>query len=88
MILGIYKKDSGTITWNDKPVTRKNVNFGYLPEERGIYPKSNIMEQLLYFAELKGMKKSDAIKEIEYWLERLKVSEYKNIFTSNIKLWK
>lgn len=79
MILGIYKKDSGTITWNDKPVTRKNVNFGYLPEERGIYPKSNIMDQLLYFAELKGMKKSDAIKEIEYWLERLKVSEYKNM---------
>lgn len=79
MILGIYKKDSGTITWNDKPVTRKNVNFGFLPEERGIYPKSNIMDQLLYFAELKGMKKSDAIKEIEYWLERLKVSEYKNM---------
>ena len=39
MLLGINKKDSGEITWNDKAVERKNVNFGYLPEERGVYPK-------------------------------------------------
>ena len=54
MILGIIKKDKGEITWNEKAVDRKNVNFGYLPEERGIYPKSKIFDQLLYFAELKG----------------------------------
>ena len=77
MILGILKKDSGEITWNGKTVERKNVNFGYLPEERGIYPKTKIFEQLMYFAELKGMKKEEAIKEIEYWMERLKVDEYK-----------
>ena len=79
MMLGIQKKDSGEITWNGKKVERKNVNFGYLPEERGIYPKSKIYEQLLYFAELKGMKKENASKEIDYWMDKLKVSEYKNM---------
>ena len=79
MMLGILKKDSGEITWNGKKVERKNVNFGYLPEERGIYPKSKIYEQLLYFAELKGMKKEEASKEIDYWMDKLKVSEYKNM---------
>ena len=79
MMLGILKKDSGEITWNDKQVERKNVNFGYLPEERGIYPKTKIYEQLIYFAELKGMKREEACKEIDYWMERLKVDEYKNM---------
>ncbi len=76
MILGIINKDSGDITWNNKEVSRKNVNFGYLPEERGLYPKSKIYDQLMYFANLKGMNKIDADKAIKYWLEKLKVSEY------------
>ena len=79
MLLGILKKDTGEITWNGKQVERKQVNFGYLPEERGIYPKIKIYEQLLYFAELKGMKKEEASKEIDYWMKRLKVEEYKNL---------
>ena len=79
MILGIIKRDKGEITWNGKAVDRKNVNFGYLPEERGIYPKSKIFEQLLYFAELKGMKEQEAAKEIKYWMERLKIDEYQNM---------
>lgn len=77
MMLGIIKKDTGNITWNGKNVDRKSVNFGYLPEERGLYPKSKIVDQLMYFAKLKGMKKSDAQKNIDYWLERLKMTEYK-----------
>ena len=79
MMLGILKKDSGEITWNGNAVERKNVNFGYLPEERGIYPKTKIFEQLIYFAELKGMKRQEASKEIDYWMNRLKVEEYKNM---------
>ena len=58
MLLGIIKKDSGEITWSGKKVDRKSVNFGYLPEERGVYPKVKIYDQLMYFAELKGMKRS------------------------------
>ncbi len=78
MMLGIIKKDTGNITWNGKAVDRKSVNFGYLPEERGLYPKSKIVDQLMYFAKLKGMKKSEAQKNIDYWLERLKMTEYKD----------
>ena len=79
MILGILKKDEGIITWNDKEVSRKVVNFGYLPEERGVYPKSKIMDQLIYFAALKGINKEDAIKSINKWAKRLKVEEYLNM---------
>lgn len=76
MLLGIIKKDSGEIKWNDKKVDRKSVNFGYLPEERGVYPKVKIYDQLMYFAELKGMKRSEADKTINEWAKRLKVEEY------------
>lgn len=79
MILGILKKDSGTITWNDKEVDRKKVNFGYLPEERGIYPKIKIIDQLKYFAKLKGMNNLETIKSIEKWSKILKVSDYLNM---------
>ncbi|MBP3463969.1 MAG: ABC transporter ATP-binding protein [Clostridia bacterium] len=79
MMLGILKKDTGKITWNGKNVDRKSVNFGYLPEERGIYPKVKIVDQLTYFAKLKGMNKDEAIKSIDYWLERLKMTEYRNM---------
>ena len=77
MILGILKKDNGEISWDNKNVTRDNVNFGYLPEERGIYPKIKIYDQLMYFAKLKGMKKEDAEKALDFWMEKLKVTEYK-----------
>ena len=76
MLLGIIKKDSGEITWNGKKVERKNVNFGYLPEERGVYPKTKIHDQLMYFAELKGMKRQEAEEAIKKWAKVLKVEEY------------
>ena len=76
MLLGIIKKDSGEITWNGKVVDRKSVNFGYLPEERGVYPKTKIYNQLMYFAELKGMKKEEADESIKNWAKKLKVEEY------------
>ncbi len=76
MLLGIIKKDSGEITWKGKPVDRKNVNFGYLPEERGVYPKIKIFDQLMYFAELKGMNKNEATESINKWAKELKVEEY------------
>ncbi len=78
MILGILNKDSGKITWNGKEVKRENVNFGYLPEERGIYPKTKLFDQLIYFATLKGMKYEDAKKAIEYWCKKLDLYEYIN----------
>ena len=76
MLLGILKKDSGEISWNGKAVDRKNVNFGYLPEERGVYQKTVIFDQLMYFAELKGLSKREAEKSIKQWAIKLKVEEY------------
>lgn len=79
MILGIITKDQGKINWNDQPVTRKSVNFGYLPEERGIYPKIKTCDQLAYFAKLKGMDQASATESINHWAKRLKVEEYLNL---------
>lgn len=78
MILGILEKDGGRADWNNKEITRENVRFGYLPEERGLYPKAKISEQLLYFAKLRGMSSKDAKASLGYWLDRLKVSEYEH----------
>ena len=79
MILGILRKDSGNIAWNGKEVERKYVNSGYLPEERGIYPKIKICDQLMYLAKLKGMKKKEAEESMNFWLKRLEVEEYKKM---------
>lgn len=55
MILGVLSRDEGEITWNGGPLNRETVRFGYMPEERGIYPKVKVLEQLVYFGELRGM---------------------------------
>lgn len=77
MILGILDRDGGMIEWDGKPVIRENVRFGYLPEERGLYPKAKVEEQLLYFARLRGVPARQAKKTLEYWFDRLNVMEYK-----------
>ena len=84
MILGIIKKDRRKITWNGKTVERKHVNFGYLPEERGVYPKTKIYDQLMYFAELKGMTKKEADEEIRKWAKVLKVEEYLDVIAEKL----
>ena len=84
MILGIIKKTSGTISWNGKEVKRENVNFGYMPEERGVYPKTKIYDQLMYFARLKGMKQKEANEAIDYWLKRLDMEEYRDMLAEKL----
>lgn len=78
MMLGMLKKDNGRVTWNEKPYNSKEVTTGYLAEERGIYSKFTVLDQLIYFGELKGMTRKEALKSIEYWLERLEATEYRN----------
>ncbi len=79
MILNIVKKDSGVIKWDNKPATDQTKSFGYLPEERGLYPKVKISEQLIYFAKLRGVSTQKARKDIDYWLERLEAEQYINM---------
>jgi len=76
MILGMLQKDSGEVLYNDKPMDPKSMNIGYLAEERGLYPKYALIDQLLYFARLKGVSRSDAMKRIKHWSSRLELDEY------------
>jgi ABC-2 type transport system ATP-binding protein len=76
MILDIIRADSGTITWNGVPnVDVPRATFGYLPEERGLYPKMTVDEQLLFVAELYGAKRRQVKASIDEWLERLAITE-------------
>lgn len=76
MILGMLSKDDGEVLWNGKPFDASCCNVGYLAEERGLYPKYSLMDQLIYFAALRGVTRSEAQKRIRYWADRLEVGEY------------
>lgn len=76
IILGMLSYDGGEILWDRKPMEPMNMNIGYLAEERGLYPKFTLMDQLIYFAALKNVPKDEAKKRIKYWAERLEVEEY------------
>lgn len=78
ILMNVFPADKGEILLDGKPIDHKSVKIGYLPEERGLYPKKIIADQLLYFAELKGMKRTDARATIDSWLKRLGMSEYSN----------
>ena len=76
MILGMLDKDGGEVTWNDKPLNFDNCNIGYLAEERGLYPKYTLVDQMRYFGGLRGIDRKTIDERIKYWAERLKVEEY------------
>lgn len=76
MILGMLAKNGGEVLWNGKPFNAAEMNVGYLAEERGLYPKYSLLDQLLYFASLKKVPKKVAMDRIKYWAERLQVEEY------------
>lgn len=76
MILGMLAKNGGEVLWNGKPFSAAEMNVGYLAEERGLYPKYSLLDQLLYFASLKKVPKKEAMERIKYWAERLQVEEY------------
>jgi len=76
IILGMLTFDEGEILWKGKKIDPISMNIGYLAEERGLYPKFTLMDQLLYFASLKNIPKEEAKKRIKYWAERLQVEEY------------
>lgn len=78
ILMHVFPADSGEVTIDGKPIDYNKVGIGYLPEERGLYPKKKIIEQLIYFAQLKGMRTADAVKAIDYWLGRLEMTEYRN----------
>ncbi len=76
MILNMLAKDGGTVKWNGKDFHAREVNVGYLAEERGLYPKYRLMDQLMYFASLKDVPANVAKKRIKAWSEKLELDEY------------
>jgi ABC-2 type transport system ATP-binding protein len=79
MVLGLIYPDEGKILYNGKAYSNDQLrNLGYLPEERGLYPKVRVSDQLIYLAQLRGMSKKDAEQNLKKWLDRFEVPEYYN----------
>ena len=78
-VLNIIKPTSGKVLFNDQPITAEFLNsIGYLPEERGLYRKSKVIDVILYFAELKNMSRTEAVKQADSWLKRLDIFHYRS----------
>lgn len=76
MILDLQEQTTGSITWQGKPIKKVNRDIlGYLPEERGIFPQMKVAEQLYFFGTLRGMKKEELKKEINFWIERFQLED-------------
>ena len=78
ILMNVFKGNDGTITIDGKPFVPKEYQIGYLPEERGLYPKKMVGEQLIYLAMLRGLSAKKAKEQMKKWLERMGVSEYEN----------
>jgi ABC-2 type transport system ATP-binding protein len=75
-IMGLVSIDGGTVTWRGEPITDDvRHDFGYMPAERGMYPKMRVREQLVYFARLAGSARTDAERAADHWLERMSLAE-------------
>lgn len=78
ILMDVFKANSGEILMDGRNFNPKDFQIGYLPEERGLYPKKKVMEQIVYLATLRGMTKKEAKESALKWLNRLGVSEYEN----------
>jgi ABC-2 type transport system ATP-binding protein len=78
-VLNIIKPTSGSIFFDGQPISEDFLNkIGYLPEERGLYKKSKVIDVLLYFARLKNMPLTKATDQVEIWLKKLNILKYRN----------
>jgi len=78
ILMDVFPSNGGQVLLDGKQIDYNVIKTGYLPEERGLYPKKIIIDQLVYFAQLKGLSKKDAIKSVDYWLDRLSMTQYRN----------
>ncbi len=85
MIVGITAPDTGRIElFGEKVSTATQNRIGYLPEERGLYKKMKVQDQLRYFAALKDVSQKEADRRIDYWLDRMRLSEWKTKKTTDL----
>ena len=78
ILMDVFHANSGEMFLDGKKFDPRKIQIGYLPEERGLYPKRQIMEQMVYLARLRGISKKQAIVNSEKWLEKLQVIQYKD----------
>lgn len=78
ILMDVFEGDSGTITMNGKEFNTSDYKIGYLPEETGMYSKFKVNEQLIYFAQLRGATKEDAVKSMNSWCKKFEIEEYLN----------
>ncbi len=76
--MNVFSADRGKVLIDGAPIDYNKIKIGYLPEERGLYPKMKIIDQLVYFAELKDLSHNEAVKTVNYWLEKLEMEEYRS----------
>lgn len=78
IIMRVFPPDRGTVLLDDKPLNPDKISIGYLPEEKGLYPKYKIGDQLVYLGKLRGLNRHQAAASTKKWLERLSLEEYFN----------
>lgn len=78
ILMDVFRANKGEILFDGKPFRAQAHSIGYLPEERGLYPKRTVMDQMLFLAKLRGMKQADAKRNAQKWLKRLEVWEYES----------
>ena len=75
----IIQADSGQIYFDNEPLKQRHLeSIGYLPEERGLYRSMKVLDHLIFLGQLRGLKKNDALKTSELWLEKMEISSWKN----------
>lgn len=85
MILNLLTPTTGLIKWDDKPVHALDRDrIGYLPEERGLYPKMPVEEQLLFFGKLRGKSTRELKTDIQYWLDRFELTDKRKSLTETL----
>lgn len=78
ILMDVFKANSGEILIDGKQFNPRDYQIGYLPEERGLYPKKKVMEQIVYLAALRGISKKEAKTNAQKWLQKLGIPEYEN----------
>ena len=76
ILMDVFRASGGTVTVDGKTFHPRDFRIGYLPEERGLYPKKGVLEQLVYLAQLRGSDRKTARQQAQWWLKRLGVEEY------------
>ena len=76
-LMDVFRPDSGDFLLDGRPFKPRSLKIGYLPEERGMYQKNEVLAQLMYFARLRGASKADALKSANHWVDYFGLGDYK-----------